>query len=254
MRPPAVKHHRSSKPRSRHRTGCLLIILINVLLLALLGMLAWNRWHSEPDYWAVNRARLQGQAPEQLTDSADRLFNRLLTELSDPQGYQPEPNGPAESLGVREVRIPFDEANAWLATRLGDWLANQQIELPPELDSLLVAEHDNRLVLAGRVRRDGNSQILSIAISPRFLENGQAVLEIDKVYVGRLPLPVGMVLNRLPEDPGVPELNRGLRIIKHGLPFDAIFPIDRSRRARIVGIQIDNTGTTLTIRAERIRR
>ncbi|GAB4108779.1 MAG: hypothetical protein Kow00105_16570 [Phycisphaeraceae bacterium] len=229
-------------------------MLVNVLLLGLLGVLAWNRWHSEPDYWTVNLARLQAQAPEQLTDTADRLFNRLLTELSDPQGYQPEPNGSAKSLGVREVRIPFDQANAWLATRFGDWLANQQIELPPELDSLLVAEHDNRLVLAGRIRRDGINQILSIVVSPRFLENGQAVLEIDKVYAGRLPLPVGVIMNRIPENPGIPELARGIRIIKQGMPFDAVCPIDHTRRARIVGLNIEETGMTLTIRAERIRR
>lgn len=231
--------------------GCLFALV----LFALLAMAAYGigrkLWHSSPAYWTRNQAGIAGTDQAVLIDAADRAFNRILGELSDSRGYQPAGNGD-DGLGVRTITLNFDEANAWLATRLNDWLANQKRELPDGLTKPMLASAGNELVAAFHFKNNEIDQVFSVFLSLKFLDDGRAVLSIDGIRGGRLPLPTGSVLKRLPggADDGDVHPSQIVAVLLGQQPFDPVLPIDGTRQARIIGMQVDETSVGLTVRAE----
>ena len=231
--------------------GCLFVLL----LFALVALAAWGigrkLWRSEPAYWARNQAAIAGTDQTRLIDAADRAFNRILGELSDSRGYQPTGNG-GDALGVRTITLNFDEANAWLATRLNDWLANQKRELPAGLSKPMLASSGDSLVAAFHYKNNDIDQVFSVFLSLKFLDYGQAMLSIDGIRGGRLPLPTGSVLKRLPggaADDGV-QHSQITAVLLGQQPFDPVLPIDGTRQARIIGMRVDDKSVGLTVRAE----
>lgn len=231
--------------------GCLFVLL----LLVLIGFAAWGighkLWHSEPAYWTSNRAAITATDQTVLVDAADRAFNRILGELSDSRGYRPTGN-PGDALGVRTITLGFDEANAWLATRLNDWLANQKRELPAGLSQPMLASGGDSLVAAFHYKNNEIDQVFSVFLSLKFHDDGQAVLSIDGIRGGRLPLPTGSVLKHLPggaADNGA-QHSRITAVLLGQQPFDPVLPIDGTRRARIIGMRVDDKSVSLTVRAE----
>jgi hypothetical protein len=208
-------------------------------------------WHSEPAYWTRNQAAITATNQAILIDAADRAFNRILGELSDSRGYQATGNGD-DALGVRTITLSFDEANAWLATRLNDWLANQKRELPAGLTKPMLASSGESLVAAFHYKNNDIAQVFSVYLSLKFLDDGQAVLSIDGIRGGRLPLPTGSVLKRLPGGTTDDEAHhsRITAVLLGQQPFDPILPIDGTRQARIIGMRVDDKSVSLTVRAE----
>ncbi len=243
--------------RIRRRLGCAFIVLV---LLVLIGLLAFvfgrHLWRSEPTYWTQNQTFTANTSDVALTDMADRAFNRILSELSNSRGYQPTDSNDGgttaeQTLGVRTIRLGFEEANAWLTTRLNDWLVNQHRELPPGISRPMLASNGDSLVAAFRYQNQEIDQVFSVLLSLDFLDNGQAKLSVDGVRGGRLPLPTKTVLDQLP---GVNEddakRSQTIAVLLGQQSFDPILPIDGSRQARIIGMQVDDQGVALVVRAE----
>lgn len=231
--------------------GCLFVLLLFALLaLAAVG-LGRRLWHSEPAYWTRNQAAITATDQTILVDAADRAFNRILGELSDSRGYQATGKGD-DALGVRTITLSFDEANAWLATRLNDWLANQKRELPAGLTKPMLASSGDSLVAAFHYKNNDIDQVFSVFLSLKFRDDGQAVLSIDGLRGGRLPLPTSSVVKRLPggAEDGDPHHSQITAVLLGQQPFDPVLPIDGTRQARIIGMQVDDKNVSLTVRAE----
>lgn len=231
--------------------GCLIVLLLFALLAVAAVGIGRKLWRSEPAYWARNQTAIAGTDQTLLIDAADRAFNRILGELSDSRGYQPTGKGD-DALGVRTITLNFDEANAWLATRLKDWLANQKRELPAGLTDPMLASSGDSLVAAFHYKNNDIDQVFSVLLSLKFLDDGQAVLSIDGIRGGRLPLPTGSVLNRLPggAEDGEAHHSRVVAVLLGQQPFDPVLPIDGTRQARIIGMKVDDKSVGLTVRAE----
>jgi len=212
-------------------------------------------WLDAPAYWKRNQAFIRYSSNEKLTGLADRAFNRVLGELSSSSGYQAGGVGLWRAVGdraegVRRIRLGFDQANAWLATRLADWLVNQHRQLPAGLSDPMLASDSGRLVVAFRYHNQEVDQVFSVLMSLEFLDNGRAKLSVDGVRGGRLPLPTRSVLKRLP---GAGHGAGGSQIVSVLLgqqPFDPVLPIDGSRRARIIGMEVDDRGVSLVVQSE----
>lgn len=232
--------------------GCAVVLLVLLVLGLAAAAIGRKLWHTEPSYWTQNQAFKTQTDTETLTDRADRAFNRILSELSDSRGYQPsELSTSPDSLGVRTIRLSFEEANAWLSTRLYDWLANQNRQMPPGVADPMLAASGDSLVAAFQYQNAEINQVFSVFLSLEFLENGQAVLSIDGIRGGRLPLPTQSVLERLPgENENTGQPNQALAVLMGEQPFDPILPIDGARRARIIGMEVDDDGVALIVQAE----
>lgn len=219
-------------------------------------------WHAQPGYWVRNQYFLEQTSKARLTDLADQAFNRFVGELSDSRGYRggrghpPNDTGQgaatSDGLKVRTIRLSFNEANAWLDQRLGDWLVNQNKSLPAGLSSPMLAGEDGRLVLAVRVKQAQFDKVVSVAMSLGFTDDGRAVLVLQGAKVGRLPLPMRTLLNRFAtsQDAEGTAKSQVLAFLQAQEPFDPILPIDGTRRARIIGLEMDDQGLSLTVQAE----
>lgn len=234
--------------------------MIVLILLVLIGFLAFaygrHLWRSEPAYWIQNQAFTANTSDVAMTDMADRAFNRILSELAYSRGYQPVDTGAGDttgkqSLGVRTIRLGYEEANAWLATRLDDWMVNQGRELPAGISRPMLASNGDSLVAAFRYQNQEINQVFSVLLSLEFLDNGKAKLSVDGVRGGRLPLPTRTVLDQLP---GVnkddAQRSQTVAVLLGQQSFDPILPIDGTRQARIIGMQVDDQGVSLVVRAE----
>lgn len=242
--------------KAKRLLGCSAIVLM-VLVLLVLGTVGVVRhlWHSEPGYWTANQAYTSGDRSA-LTDEADRAFNRVMSELSNDSGYRPQPgeNDPG-AYGVRTIRLSFDEANAWLATRLNDWLVNQHRELPAGVSEPMLTSDGDSLIAAFRYRNAGKQidQVFSVWLDMKFLDDGRATLHIEGVRGGRMPLPTKMVLEKLPSATGAHAHRSDVIAVLLGQEaFDPVLPIDGSRQARIIGMSVDKDSVSLKLRAEAV--
>ncbi len=239
------------KGRWKKRLGCAAVVLFTIGLLAL-GLFLYGRhlWRSEPTYWTNNQSFTTQTSQAQLTNMADRAFNRVMSELSNSSGYQGN-SGSDKTLGVRTIHLDFQEANAWLATRLNDWLINQKRELPPGVSGPMLTSSGDSLVAVFRYKHNEIDQVFSVLLSLEFLENGQAKLHVDGIRGGRLPLPTETVIEQLPggsDNDAKP--SHTIAVLLGQEAFDPILPIDGARQARIIGMQVDDDSVSLIIQAE----
>ena len=251
--PTAPKQSGTQRRRSLKRIGCAATaIFVVTMLIAAIGI-GRGLWHSEPKYWVMNQYFLELTPQAKLSNMADRAFNRVLGELSQSSGYKPvDPTHAPQGYGVRTIRLEFDEANAWLDQRLNDWLKNQGHRLPAGLSGPMLASNGERLVVAFRYESDEIDKVFSVLLLLDILDDGRAVLTIDGVRAGRLPIPVDTAMKQLPnagdgKSGDQPDL---FDTLMSGRPFEPILPIDGTRHARIIGLAVDDTGLMLTVRAE----
>jgi len=258
-----------SKTASRWRTGKRLVIgsLLVLLLIAAGGALwLYTRLNTPPGYWRANARFLERHAPQRLERMGEAVRDQLIRELTrsiDRPGSQ--------GGRTRRIRLSTDELNAWLATRLDIWLANQGRSLPEGIGRVMVATQDGRPVLAfayhggeasQAANRDGETTaaprapdepyIISLGLEPAIESSGQARLRLSAIRLGQLPVPRSWAMARLEqrlEAGGDPDDAQRVLAILTGEPFDPRFRLD-SRAARVVGIHVHDAAITLTIRHE----
>ncbi len=243
--------------KSFKRFGCTASVMLLVTMLIVLLGIGRSMWDSEPDYWVLNQRFLTQTPTDKLTGLADQAFNRFVAELSESRGYRHvgNDNGQVASAGVtgvRTIRLSFDETNAWLNQRLDDWLVNRGKQLPAGISEPMLAGRDGKLVVAVRVKREELDTVVSVIVSLRFTDDGRAVLVLDGGYIGRLPLPVKTFLDRFSttQEGTDTRLAQAIAFFQAQEPFDPILPIDGSRRARIIGLEVGEEGLSLTLQAE----
>ncbi len=233
--------------RNRRRLGCVIVIMAVVMIALLVAGIGRSRWLSKPAYWTRNQKLMVSVEQTELIDTADRAFNRILSELSDSQGYKPTGK---PDLGVRLIELRIDEANAWLATRLNDWLVNRQRKLPAGLSQPMITTDGGSLIAAFHYRNKEIDQVFGVRLSLNILETGQGVLSVDGIYGGRLWLPTGQVLKRLPILSQNGSKSQIVAVLLGEQPFDPILPIDGARRARILEMRVTERGVGLVVQAE----
>ncbi len=185
---------------ARRRTIVVRVVLGVLALIALTGATVYFLWRMEPGYWQKNQAFVNSHDDATLEQAADAMERRILTGLSDPMPPamtgNPSLPAPANSL-VRTVHLSLDEMNAWLAANLDAWAANQNIHLPPQLSHYMISTEGDRLVLACQVDMPPISQVMSMVVSLRVLDDGKARVRVEGFRGGCLPLPAQFIAQRL---------------------------------------------------------
>ena len=93
------------------------------------------------------------------------------------------------------------------------------------------------------------------------LDAGRAARSVEGVRGGRLPLPTDYVFKHLPGaargsggagESGGDDAKRSqaIAVLLWQQPFDPVLPIDGSRRARIIGLEVDDEGLGLVVQAD----
>lgn len=162
--------------------GVVLVGAASVLLIALAGLThVPPGWFDPPgsDDAGARRAgeSVQGALVTQLT-----AVRPADPARSPDEGWASEPWG---------VVIAQEEANAWLATLLPRWLANQ--EWGSAAESVEVAQVrfvGSTVDLAARVRAGDSTRVLSARLRPFVDREGGLWIPAERLAIGRLPIPI----------------------------------------------------------------
>jgi uncharacterized protein YpmS len=161
-----------------------LVILLVVFLLGLLvaGLLLIWAYHSSQQAPEFYRQALKIE-PAKAADRSDRMLQRataLASELKEKPKWQ--------------AIFTADEINGWLAV---DLVKNHARSLPPDLHDPRVRIAPGELTIACQMRRGGFKSVLSLTIDAYLSAPGEIAVEIKKARAGRLPLPLGDVLEQI---------------------------------------------------------
>lgn len=199
--------------------------------------------------WGMTRVPPHWYEPPNPTDAkvielADRVEFRLLEEF---QKIRPDPE--PWKLRVREKQL-----NAWLATKLQDWIAHKEdLIWPEDLDMPQIRFEPDGISLAVAVESLGPSRIIVTRMMPRF-EGGELLVTVNRFSLGRLNIP-GKPVERIAglidkyassaemDDPVAFLFLRMLRGDEH---IDPVLDLADSRCVRLTNLELEHGSVILT--------
>ncbi|MEM9883655.1 MAG: hypothetical protein AAF800_12135 [Planctomycetota bacterium] len=228
---------------TKRRVAGFLLLLI-LAFAAGLAFGAYRRTHVPPEYWGeALRFRLEASADELERRGRD-LQRRAARVWTYPIG---------DTDGVRTLDVAYDDLNAWLTTRLPAWLANQNLAPPAGLGRVFVTAHDGHAVLAAEMDlpRLGR-RVVSLAFTLVCGDDDRpAALGLASFRVGRQPLPRGLLLGVLANDPTLHGLLPADTMDRLGdgepVPLPPL-PVDEHRDAHVLALDLRPDAATLTVR------
>jgi hypothetical protein len=189
----------------RHRTLFVSIGVTMVALFTLVIVVGVGLSRGTPAWWTAGAS---GETPTGEPDADEVERGAVLENLIINRAYAhegtPTPSGAMEWA----VSLPERDVNAWLNTRLPKWLNNQGAKpvWPVEVSRVLMRFEDGVIRLGTRVTRDGITHVYSATVLLSLERadrrgGGELWLRTPWLWVGRLPIPSGLVLGRLRADP-----------------------------------------------------
>lgn len=197
-------HRLRAALRSRHHRRRIIsagVVLVGLFTLLIVLGVAMAR--STPTWWAESpTAALGVPTPEEIERGAV-LENLIINRLYSPEGTRNLAGGVEWA-----VSLPEADVNAWLNTRLPKWLNNQSDKpvWPIEVSRVIVRFEDGVIRLGARTIRGGTPQIYAATIILSLLHTdrpsgGELWLRTPWLWIGRLPVPSGLLVGRLRSDP-----------------------------------------------------
>ena len=145
-----------------------------MLVLAVGGFFLWYQARSAPKWYQP----ADPDAPE-VAALAERVEYGLVEAY-----HKIRPEGDPWQVKVRD-----EEVNAWLATRMPEWIAHdEQTEWPSEFGTPQIDIGPEGINVAVEVQLGDRKQVLVSRLTPQF-SDGQMQFKIDRVGLGRLAIP-----------------------------------------------------------------
>jgi hypothetical protein len=154
------------------------------------------------------------------------------------------------------LRVREHQVNAWLASRLPEWIEHErEFGWPQELSTPQVHVEDGRLSLAMELRMGEQSRVITARVQPT-IEGGTLRLNLDRVGMGRLAMP-GEPMERLAEllgDAGSgsaldePAVREVLDLLSGQQPIDSTMELSDGRRVEMLGIELAGDALDLRLR------
>lgn len=250
--------------RRRIRHGVLISLAVIVTLLAGGAWWVYTSLHTLPDYWQANQRFVENYNDDQLNRMGAAVRDRLVRDVTSSIERNASPNGHTQT---RDIRLKLAHINAWLASRLDAWLANQELTRPAPIGRVMLTSEDGKPVIAFAYhggltgapapdasggRRDGSPLIISLVLAPSIDDQGRARLPLHAVRIGEMPVPRDQALEQLQQHlASRAEANGPSQLLSllRGKPFEPRWRLD-ARAARVVGIEVDEQTIQLTIRHE----
>lgn len=191
MNAPASDPPPAGAPRLRKKKSLLVRLalaaaaLLTVLIvgLAAAGWYAGKLMREEPTWWAGADVSEVEDAPRR----AQLLEQGVTTALHEPRTSD-EP---------WSVRMSDDDVNAWLEHRLGSWLENRSMDVPPDFSAPRVRVEGGRVTVGFKSPDPRLPGVLAVEFTPELLDDGSLRAAERSYSMGNLPLPDPQTLGRL---------------------------------------------------------
>lgn len=161
------------------------------------------------------------------------------------------------------VAISEGDANAWLASRLPQWLENRYPDAAwaTPLSEVRVRFRDSCIDVGARFNAGSASRIAGATLHPRMSEDGSLWAPASTVFAGRAGFPASAVLTGLrgrvdsvlPQGvQKLPELDALLQTLlgEQAAAKEPLLRVDQGRRVRLLDIRVCEDRIELTCRTE----
>lgn len=242
-------------PRKRRRFGCVPIIL-TLLTLFILGLaVAYWLARSAPEEWTRANERLEAIPQEERQRRADALENMFASSPDRSQiTHETNVDDEVNRVVERTITVPVEDANIWLATKLPQWLENQNESMPEGLDQPRVWIDDGELVLSFRADVEGISGVVSTNLKAELLDNGNLGLEITGVRTGKLPIPAGAIIDQVRRHAGDEAAEGVMDQLAAAFDGTELEPVwdetgnEETRQVRLIGFDVREEEVELKLR------
>ena len=220
-----------------------------VLCATVLVLLATSLARTSPRWWRSVRA-----ADPRTVALAESIENDLVNEVYEVR---------TDAAGPWSVGLRAADANAWLNTRLSQWLLNRDERFVwPEQVRNVQVEFDRGLVQVGvEIVRDGRPQVLTATLRPEFHDDGSLWVRAESVSIGRLPLPAEWIIGQAESNwPDLfstattdgPEIRRLLDALTGAGPVatDPRVNLGDGRHVRVIALRASGSTLHLTMQTE----
>ncbi len=205
------------------------VAMVLVVIAIVGGIVAWRLTWLEPAWWPQPVA-----ANEQTEALADRVEYRIAEEA-----HKVRPDADPWRLRVRD-----DQVNAWLTSRLPDWLEHaQNVEWPSQLGTPRVRFGEGGVSIGLSFDDHGRRRYVVADLEPQIVD-GRLSLALNGVSLGRLWIPGASIQTLLEhysdvvpegfiEDPAV---RRVLDLLVKEQRFEPSFDLTDGRKVRLVDV------------------
>lgn len=205
-------------------------VVVFLLGVSLLALFARSQAAKPPEWWAPPVAAPRTQA------AAEHLEHLVVNQTHEVRDLE----------GAWTLALSEEEVNAWLATRLPEWLAAQDRKPAIGPTRSQVMFRDDRLYAAAEIQSGGfDGKVVTVGVEPAILETGELALTVHSASMGRLGVPAGWALQALAASapPGVRvDLEHGRVIID-----TPTLRLADGRHVTIAGVKVEEG--MLTVRA-----
>ncbi len=152
------------------------VLVLVVVLVPTTAAVAWYLASAEPEYWSQ----------VELTDPEVHRRAGLLEEKLEQALCFPRPPQMEWVLEFEQ-----DELREWMAVRMPEWLQEHGVQqsLPSWLEQPMVVFKKDTLVVAGRVKHNKLSRVMSVEFKAVSGPDGKVELKVAGAAAGRLSLP-----------------------------------------------------------------
>jgi hypothetical protein len=228
------------------------VLALQILALGALGF-AYLLTLRAPSWWR------EVKADPQTTVAAEQVENGVVTQLSLVRPADPEAK---QGYRSREwsVSLSAEDADAWLGTRLKQWVENQGGHWPEQLSGAQV-EFAPGVIKAGVKLEDGG-RVVFVEVAPEVRADGSLWLMPRGMGAGAMPLPTWLVLQEVRE--GVvqrlaagsarrAQVEEAIDVLAGKRPAlkDAVVKLDDGRSVRLLKVTPVDGRLELTCRTEK---
>jgi hypothetical protein len=153
--------------------------------LSVLSWIAWRRSWQTPEWW-VPATTIEGAgAPASRAATGEAVEQRVVNE-----GHR------VRNAAAWDLTLGEPEVNAWLGTRLFEWMASRTppVSLGAGVREVRVMMREGRLTVAARLDLD---RVVAVSVAPAMDADARLVLRLTSASVGRLGVPVSWAARAL---------------------------------------------------------
>jgi hypothetical protein len=206
-----------------------------------LGLLAMVLSRAAPAWWRIYRPT------EELRETATAVENAVVSTLyrqrSPDHAHTPDDRAPADGAPWG-VALRDGDASAWLALRLPDWIDGHapSPRWPGELSQPQVRFEEGLVRVGVLLRRESGERVLTASLRPRLDEHGALWFRLSWVSIGRMPIPAGLVLDRVQGllAPFVEDDRAFARVLSGRAPAtdEPVIRLEDGRLVRLIGVRV----------------
>ena len=252
----------AARPRRPRRVLRHVLCVVLVVVVGTGAVVFWLM-RSEPAHWKRHQQFLRSTSPQELKSIArkvDRQMEALVTLAEDLEQEQTGQNqvvtaaaGTQKPL-IKKIHLTIEEANVWITEKVDEWLKYRDYDMPSQISSPMIALDGGKLLLSFELNASGFSQVFTAGFDLEFLENDSAMLQLQNVSAGKLPLPADgigdYIRSKAPDNPTARRAAGWLDKLD-GVEFKPSLKLGEQHKVCVIDYDVAEDGITLTVQVEK---